>query len=324
MSKPLIVISKNPSDLIFAETCARVAGVPIVPCATFQDAASNITSGNFSSLFLSCPDPTAFQPYEAGIQSSIGLFSDLINPNGVFILGSMELSHYSEQLHSPVFSGFIQTNYADPKTAAEHFGRTLRQQVQVKPFGLSSFFGADVKTQKITLKQASQKQNTVEAVRNFLLQAQFKARMASTISNAVDELVMNAIFDAPIDLMGKQLYESTPRTENISLEGQAQVEIEIAFDGTFVAVAVSDLFGSLQKSKLLGSMSERYDEEEYKIKLSKAGAGIGLATVFNTGGSLRFACEKGTRTEVSVYFRRTDNHREFKDQFKFLTTEFHH
>jgi hypothetical protein len=54
-----------------------------------------------------------------------------------------------------------------------------------------------------------------------------------------------------------------------------------------------------------------------------AGAGIGLASIFRSGGSICFACEKEVKTEVTVLFKKTDNFREFKDQFKFIATQFY-
>ena len=66
-----------------------------------------------------------------------------------------------------------------------------------------------------------------------------------------------------------------------------------------------------------------YTDEEYKVRSSVAGAGIGLATVFRSGGSFFFVSEAGVKTEVTVFFRRTDNFRKFKDQFRFISTQFY-
>jgi hypothetical protein len=92
---------------------------------------------------------------------------------------------------------------------------------------------------------------------------------------------------------------------------------------TASALTAIDLFGSLDKNKLLSHISKIYTDEEYKVKTSVAGAGIGLATVFRSGGSFFFVSEARVRTEVTVFFKRTDSFREFKDQFKFLSTQFY-
>jgi hypothetical protein len=79
----------------------------------------------------------------------------------------------------------------------------------------------------------------------------------------------------------------------------------------------------LDKAKLLAHVTKVYTEEEYKIKTSQAGAGIGLATVYKTGGSFFFSSESRERTEVTVFFRKTDSYREFRDQFRFFSTQFY-
>ena len=61
-----------------------------------------------------------------------------------------------------------------------------------------------------------------------------------------------------------------------------------------------------------------------KIALVTGGcSGIGLATVFRSGGSFFFVSESRNRTEVTVFFRKLDSFRDFKDQFKFISTQFY-
>jgi hypothetical protein len=99
--------------------------------------------------------------------------------------------------------------------------------------------------------------------------------------------------------------------------------MNVGFDGVYVAISAVDHFGSLDKAKLLKHISRLYSDEEYKIKTAVAGAGIGLATVFRSGGSFYFVSENRVRTEVTVFFKKTDNFREFKDQFRFISTQFY-
>jgi hypothetical protein len=99
--------------------------------------------------------------------------------------------------------------------------------------------------------------------------------------------------------------------------------MHVGYDGEYIAVSVGDNFGSLDKAKLLNHMSKVYTESEYKLKATSAGAGIGLAQVFRSGGSFVFVSESRVKTEVSVIFRKTDNYREFREQFRFISTQFY-
>jgi hypothetical protein len=57
--------------------------------------------------------------------------------------------------------------------------------------------------------------------------------------------------------------------------------------------------------------------------MASTGAGIGLATIYRSGGSFFLVSEMRERTEVTLFFRRTDSYREFKEQFRFFSTQFY-
>lgn len=299
------------------------AGLSLRICANALEGVAFILSAEPAVIFADTSTEGLYQELENAIQQSVGLFSDKIQANAIHFLSSENIENVRYLIQSPLFGHFVVRNFSDPKTEGEHYGRLVKATLNERAFGLNTLMKPGTKIQKIVLQKSGQKQEAVEAVRNFLVAAKYQSRMATVIANAVDELLMNAIFDAPIDDLGKQLYASAPRTTHIDLIGKHAVEMQVSFDGTYVGITAIDQFGSLDKSKLLTHISKIYTQEEYKVRSSVAGAGIGLATVFRSGGSFFFVSEGGTRTEVTVFFKRTDNFREFKDQFRFLSTQFY-
>ena len=317
------MISDRPDDQAFAESIATTAGLSLHHVKGAAEGAEFISQEEPAIILADVSSKQLYEKLENAVQEAVGLFSDKINANAIHFLNSEDMGRAAFLVESPLFGHFILRNYKNPVEAGEHYGRIVRAQHEEKAFGLAHLIHKTAKVQTVKLQKSTQKQDAVEAVRNFLLTAKFQARMATVIANAVDELLMNAIYDAPVDDLGKPLLTSTPRSTLINLEGRHAVEMQVGFDGKYVAITVVDLFGSLDKVKLLSHVSKMYTEEEYKVKTSVAGAGIGLATVFRSGGSLLFISESRVRTEVTVLFRRTDNFREFKDQFRFLSTQFY-
>lgn len=53
--------------------------------------------------------------------------------------------------------------------------------------------------------------------------------MATLISDCIDELLMNAIFDAPMDHLGKHAHQNTPRNSILDLDGKNTVEVKLVF-----------------------------------------------------------------------------------------------
>ncbi len=323
MSKTILLISKRPEDHVFAAAVAESAGLSYVRAMTPREGAAVISDQDVAAIFADTSSLQQYQELEQAIQDTVGLFSDKINSNAFHFISSEPLERVEYLIQSPIFGHYLLRNYGDPKISGEHYGRVVKATQSDRAFGLGTLLNSKAKVQVVKLTESGQKQEAVEAIKEYLLAAKFQSRMATVVANAVDELLMNAIYDAPVDDLGKQAHASIPRSTPLPLDGQAGVEMHVGYDGLYVAVTAVDQYGSLDKAKLLGHISKIYTEEEYKVRTTSAGAGIGLATVFRSGGSFFFVSENRVRTEVTVFFRRMDTFRDFKDQFRFISTQFY-
>lgn len=323
LAQSLLLVSTLEVDIAFATDVAQAAGLSLLQASSPAEGAKIIDLDNPAIILIDASNEAAFLGFERAIQNSIGLFSDKINPNILHYLTSGPLENNQHLLKSPLFGNLVIRNFEGSKGCGRHYGNVIRPMIGDKCFGLARMLKEGSKIQVIRLKTTGQKQDAVAAAKNYLLACKFPARIASTVANAVDELLMNAMFDAPADDFGRPLFNKLSRTTEMELTDKSAVEMHVGYDGEYVAFSVIDLFGSLDKSKLLEHLTRVYADKEYKVRASVAGAGIGLATVFKTGGSFVFASETRTRTEVTVFFRKTENFREFRDQFRFISTQFY-
>lgn len=323
MNQSLLLISERPEDQAFASEVAKSAGLTLVVSRGAQQGVEFIAKESPIAIFVDVSSEKQFQQFEGQVQESLGLFSDKISANAIHFICSEELEKAAFLVQSPLFGHFIHRAFGDSKASGQHYGRVVAHSIAPRAFGLGGLLAPHAKIQIVRLQNSSQKSDAVEAVRIFAVAAKFQARMATVIASAVDELLMNAIFDAPIDELGRPLYKITSRSNSLKLEGPSAVELHVGFDGTYIGVSAVDLYGSLDKSTLLSHMSKLYRDEEYRVKASVASAGIGLATVSRTGASLYFASESRVRTEVTALYRKSDTFREFKDQFRFISTQFY-
>ncbi|OFZ53631.1 MAG: hypothetical protein A2428_15130 [Bdellovibrionales bacterium RIFOXYC1_FULL_54_43] len=317
-----LLISTLPEDRAFAASAAESAGLTLITATTAKEGATIVAEKEPRVIFLDASSEAQYKEFETAIQETVGLFSDKINANAIHFLTSSNIEKVQYLIESPLFGHFIMRNYHDPVATGLYYGKILKATLSERAFGLNTLL-PNAKVQIVKLQKTTQKQDAVEAVKNFFIAAKFQSRMATVIANAVDELLMNAMFDAPVDEAGRPLFNSMVRSTSMALIGRQSIEMHVGYDGHYAAITAVDLFGSLDKVKLLTHITKIYTEEEYKIRTSVAGAGIGLATVFRSGGSFFFVSESGVRTEVTVFFKRTDNFREFKDQFRFLSTQFY-
>ncbi|MCM0604687.1 MAG: hypothetical protein KA715_01205 [Xanthomonadaceae bacterium] len=323
MGKKLLLISTHKKDHDFIQAMSKIAEVDPIICENAKAGVDHITKG-VDCIFVDVSTPDLYLAFEKSIQDSVGMFSDKINANLVhFIVQSDELNDSKAIISSPLYGNLLQRNYEPQSETAGLYGRFLKRELADKALGLENMLSPGAKIQTIKFTRTSQKQDAVEAIRNYVISAKFKARLSSVIANAVDELLMNAMFDAPVDEMNKRIYTQTSRNTNINLEGKALVEMKVGFDENYLAVTVADQFGSLKKAAVVTHLMKSYIDESYKLKLTSAGAGLGLGNVFRSGANFIFSCDQGVRTEVSLFFKRTASFKDFKQQFRFLGTQFY-
>lgn len=323
MADTLLLISEKPDDLAFAQEVATAAELALVHVKVPRDGAKVIAADEIPVIMVDADSDTLYQEFETTIQETVGIFSDKINSNYIHFLSSKDLEEVEYLIQSPLFGNYVKRNFGDVKDVGEHYGRLIKASLGPRAFGLENLLKPGTKVQVIQLASSSQKYNAVEAVKAYLLAAKFQTRMATVVANAVDEILMNAMFDAPTDDQGHPILTSTPRSTVLKLEGKNTVEMHVGFDGKYVGISAIDYFGSLDKSKLLSHISKIYVKEEYKVRANQAGAGIGLATVFRSGGSFLFISESHQQTEVVVFFKKSESFRDFKDQFRFIATQFY-
>lgn len=323
MAGSLLLISNRDDDRGFAAEVAVAAGLSLKMVPSAAEGVKLIAAESPNQVFIDATSEKEYLLFERVAQETLGLFSDRLNPNSIHFIYGGELSGSQYLIKSPLFGNAFDRNYGDVKYTAQLFGKVVKAQCESNVFGLQNLLGPQAKIQSIKFQRTGQKQEAVDAVRSLAAQLKFQGRVSSSIANAADEIIMNAMFDAPVDAMGKRLYSGMARSTDMPLPADKPVVLQVGYDGIYFALTVSDQFGSVDKASLLEHISKNYADEEYKIKLTTASAGLGLATIFSGGGSLFFACEAGVRTEVTLFFRRTESYREFKNQFQFLCTQFY-
>lgn len=323
MSESILLLSKDQKDLDFASEVSMKLKLSLKSTESPKEAMSIIAEGGVAFTMIDINNEQDYQAFEKEVTDTVGLFSDKINANTMHFLSKKDLSQATFLLQSPLFGSFVLKNFEESKSAGNHYARVIQAHAKEKSFGLGNFFDEGVNVQKVEFQKTTQKQEAVEVVKRFLLGAKFKPRMSVVVANAVDELLMNAMFDAPVDNLGKQVYATTARTKELILEGKSKVEMFVAYDKETIGISVVDYYGSLDRDRLLSLISKQYKEEELKVRAGVAGAGIGLSSIFNMGGSLHFSSESHEKTEVTLFFRQANNFKDFRNQFRFLSTQFY-
>lgn len=238
-----------------------------------------------------------------------------------YICDPEDLSILKTIFQSKVIHNVIYRKYHSLEEAAKTYARIINISYVDMPFGLKQYFGEDVHLETTRFNESREKSIFTDTLSQQLSERGYNHYTVPVVTNAVDELLMNAMFDAPVDAEGNQIYATTPRSTNISLTGKQSVELQMAGKDDLLGIAVSDCYGSLDSSlvrKHIARSLSTIDDLSTGFQL-KRGAGLGLSLIQRSGGSLYFCCKKGEKTEVTVFFKRTPKHRDLGKQFQFIS-----
>lgn len=128
-----------------------------------------------------------------------------------------------------------------------------------------------------------------------------RRKYREAVEQCVDEMLMNALYDAPVDEQGKQIFSEIPMKTRISLRVEQKAVVQYACDGHQFAVSVRDAFGTLERGTVLKYLYKCLHAEQ-QIDRKAGGAGLGLYLMVNSASTVYFNVLPGVATEAVCVF----------------------
>ena len=128
-----------------------------------------------------------------------------------------------------------------------------------------------------------------------------RTKYREAIELVLDELLMNALYDAPVGADGESLYSEVEVKERRGLRAERPAIVQVGCDGTRFVLGVRDSYGTLKRSTILEYL-ERCARSGGEIERKAGGAGLGLYLVANNVTELIANLLPGTATEIICVF----------------------
>jgi hypothetical protein len=193
----------------------------------------------------------------------------------------------------PWLSNFVSIAMLSKPLARTHMAKLVaRLALGDEPSMLSTGVG-----RAALLAQASKRDARFERVRAFFEKQGMSARTIATINDVFEELVTNALYDAPME--SGYFKEAVPRTEDVDLPRERACEISYGVEDGTVYIRVRDTFGSLTRERLLAVLV-RCNAANAQLDESRGGAGLGMWRVFSAATRISITVVPGHLTEVVV------------------------
>jgi len=175
-------------------------------------------------------------------------------------------------------------------------------------FGLQKAMPWGVRIYSSLVGDYHDKAMAIASVADFAEAMGVRKKYRDQIEQCLDEMLMNALYDAPVDANGQPLYAEVSVKERIGVQVSEKVILQYACDGERFALSVRDRYGSLRKEtivayldKCLHARAHGHDQIDHKA----SGAGLGLFLIANSASQVSFHIFPGQATEVLCLFELT-------------------
>ena len=169
-----------------------------------------------------------------------------------------------------------------------------RASGQPPPLGAELSWGAEVA--RFTPATSADRDAVVAEVAR-LVRALGGRRLADGLAEVAHELLMNAMYDAPVDGEGRPRF-AHDRTAAVELAEGERPTFVFGVDGAKVVLSVSDPFGRLERGAVFGGLHRALASGT--VDDSGGGAGLGLMVIFRACTLLFFDVIPGRMTKVTA------------------------
>ncbi len=220
----------------------------------------------------------------------------------VFMTSQDVFSSIEQLKKYPSISNVISRDQDDRIFTVKNIVTTVTKLLNQDIFGLEKYlaWGVDVQVHQVT--SSKQRLGLIDDMLAHFKGLGIRSSILGRAQVSAEEMLMNAIFDAPCDASGKPLYNYLPRTNEVVLKDSEVAKFRYACDGVLLAVSVEDPFGALTKDIIVNYLESCYTGKAGSIDTQKSGAGRGLHQMVESSDLVVFNVKKDYRTEVIAIY----------------------
>jgi hypothetical protein len=205
-----------------------------------------------------------------------------------------------------------KSDEVDPQELIVTVEKILRGDI----FGIEKYFVWGIQPVRMRLTRSTQKAECLRTAQEYVATIGISGRLASLFYSVVDELFTNAIFNAPVDAEGGHRFAHLPRSSEVVLEDEEEVQMTFCFDGDKLGISVIDRFGSLTEDVILDYLAKCFRKQDDQVDAKSGGAGLGLYHIFDSLSGFIINIRPGKQTEMMGFIDVTNTYREFATKGK--------
>jgi hypothetical protein len=198
----------------------------------------------------------------------------------------------------PSTRGVVVESYLDARLLTYLAAKLLRGDI----FGVAKVMPWGTRIYTEMVNNHDERAQALAKVSAYIRSLGLRAKYREAVELVLDELLMNALYNAPVGADGKQLFMEVAPTDRGSLRLERPVVLQYACDGVRFAAGVRDGFGSLRRETVLSYLIRCASSPDDQIERKTSGAGLGLWLVANNATEVVVNLSPGSATEVVTVF----------------------
>jgi hypothetical protein len=178
-----------------------------------------------------------------------------------------------------------------------HLENVIRTATSKGTPRLLDWLGSDVVGRRVRLTHASRRAARIDRMATFFESQNVGTRTLQDIRDAVEELVTNAFYDAPV--AAGAIKGPVSRAQDVSLPDDNACDLAYGFHDDIAVVRVRDPFGALSRRRLIEVLT-RCSQTDVQVDETMGGAGLGMWRIFSRATFVAISVVKHRHTEILV------------------------
>jgi len=180
---------------------------------------------------------------------------------------------------------------------------TIQKFVTGDLFGIEKYLPPSTPVHLTRLREYKGRTAAIDEVLAYAEKVGVRRQVRSSIGQVCEELLMNALYDAPVDEQGNAIFAEVEIKARLEQLSPRPVSIRYASTEAGFAVSVRDRFGRLDKATVLRYIDKCLHSSQ-QIDRKTYGAGLGIYLITNAATQFILNVAPGMATEVVCTFDR--------------------
>ncbi len=175
------------------------------------------------------------------------------------------------------------------------------------PFFLAGFSNLQIlqdKERNLTLsfKKSAQKGELLEELQAFLAKNPKTHSLSDLCIQTADELITNALFNAPVDADGERMFLNKDRLDRIEYPPDKTATLFACFSDDRITIGCEDSYGSMTVTEMYQYLRTKFSNDLSVPRDNTGGAGLGLKMIMENSANFYLFSERYRRSLVAASF----------------------